>query len=104
MKSHPLTTRGLVLAVSVVVGISEAPGDDVLWDNGLPNGVGGRSNAVSGVFGFRRTLLDDFVIPDGETWRISAFRHRHVWGTPMGGAAGLPSRVPVQWLARKGAR
>ena len=43
---------------------------DVLYDNGPVNGVNGYSNATSGVFGFRRTLLDDFVVPEGAIYSM----------------------------------
>ena len=55
-----------VVITGGAVGIFALPTfADVLYDNGPVNGVNGYSNATSGVFGFRRSLLDDFVVPDG---------------------------------------
>ncbi len=78
------------IATSAVGGLP-AVATDVLWDNGDTDGSGGRSNAVEEVFGARRTLLDDFVVPEGETWRLEAFEHRHIWfnGEPPGSGTGM---------------
>ncbi len=60
-----------------------------LWDNGITDGSNGYSNAVVGAFGARRTLLDDFVIPGGETWSVEAISWTHVWNTlPAGSGTG----------------
>jgi hypothetical protein len=55
----------------------------LLWDNGLPDGNNGYSNAADGVLGggIRRTLLADFVVPGGETWDVLDLTWRHVWGS-----------------------
>ena len=78
------------IAMSAAVGLP-AVATDVLWDNGDTDGSGGRSNAVEEVFGARRTLLDDFVVPENETWRFEAFEHRHIWfnGEPPGSGTGM---------------
>lgn len=58
----------------------------ILWDNGDTDGSNGYSNGVPGVFaGFRRTVMDDFEVPAGETWDLTDFHFIHVWGTPPGG-------------------
>ena len=65
----------------VVTGLLTAPAlADTLYDNGPPNGDNGYSNTTEGVLGFRRTLLDDFVVPEGESWRITGFHWEHIWG------------------------
>lgn len=56
-----------------------------LYDNGLPNGVNGYSNAVDSVFGARRTILDDFRIGDPNGWRITDFHWRSVWNSEQPG-------------------
>ncbi len=42
--------------------------DEVLWDNGDANGSNGFSNGTAEIFGGLRSLLDDFVVPEGEQW------------------------------------
>jgi MYXO-CTERM domain-containing protein len=78
----------LVAAVGVV-GLMTLPASaDTLFDNGPPDGINGYSNATSGVFGFRRTVLDDFTVPDGG-WIIQDFHWNSVWGTlPAGSGVG----------------
>jgi len=49
----------------------------VLWDNGDTNGV----NGVSHLGSPRRSVLDDFVVPDGRGWDITGLATRHVWQT-----------------------
>lgn len=67
--------------------------DGVLWDNGAPDGVNGYSNGTEAVFGTRRTLLFDFVVPTGEAWDVGALRWRHIWnGDPPGSGTGLEIR------------
>jgi hypothetical protein len=53
--------------------------DGDLWDNGIPDGVNGYSNATVVPFGFRRTVLTDFTVPSGQTWNIDGMTWRHVW-------------------------
>ncbi len=62
-----------------------------IYDNGAPNGTNGFSNATDGVFGemSRRTILDDFMVPPGEAWRVEGLRWRHIWNTlPAGSGTG----------------
>ena len=78
---------GVVLVASVAsaqtspgVAVEQAgsPGArSVLWDNGDTNGV----NGVSHLGSPRRSVLDDFVVPDGTGWDITGFVSRHVWQT-----------------------
>ncbi len=72
---------GLIASVLAGAPVAFAGSGRVLYDNGPPDGVGGVSNATVNVFGARRTLLDDFVIPGGETWVINGFRWEHIWNT-----------------------
>ncbi len=58
---------------------------DGLYDNGDANGVNGYSNFTVGV-GPRRGMMDDFVVPNGETWTISEIHHTHVWDTAAPGS------------------
>lgn len=79
-ESRKMTARrfiaGAVFLVAPVVAPSHA---DILWDNGNTNGEGAISNATEDVFGFRRTVLDDFVVPEGVVWQLTGFRHLHHW-------------------------
>jgi hypothetical protein len=50
---------------------------DLLWDNGGTNGA----NGVSHLGSPRRSVLEDFVVPEGVGWEIAAFFTRHVWQT-----------------------
>jgi hypothetical protein len=69
---------------------------EVLWDNAPPDGVGAFSNQAEKVMGVRRTLLDDFVVPAGEAWRLEGFRHHHIWDTlPAGSGSGLEIALRV---------
>ena len=91
----------LVAAVGVV-GLMTLPASaDTLFDNGGPDGVAGYSNATSGVFGFRRTLLDDFTVPDGG-WTIQDFHWNHIWNSlPAGSGVGAELTL---WSDAGGAR
>ncbi len=73
----------------VVTGLLTAPAlADTLYDNGPPNGDNGYSNATEGVFGARRTLLDDFVV--GHFFAIQAIHWEHIWNSfPPGSGGGL---------------
>ncbi len=62
---------------------------DDIFDNGPPDGSGAVSNVVREVFGASRAVLDDFVIPDGQTWKITDFHWIHIWNTlPPGSGTG----------------
>lgn len=52
-----------------------------VYDNGLYDGTNGYSNAVANVFGFRRTLLDDFTVPAGGSLTVEGIRWEHVWSS-----------------------
>ncbi len=69
----------------------DPPGDrSVLWDNGDTDGTGGYSNGVPPVYEPGRSLLDDFVVPDEEVWRLTEFRHVHIWDSvPPGSGTGM---------------
>ena len=54
---------------------------DVLWDNGDTDGSNGLSHAPQSAFGFERALLDDFVIPEGDTWTITDFHSYNLWNS-----------------------
>ena len=61
-----------------------------LWNNDDGQRIAGHSNTTKGIFEFPRTLLDDFEIPKDETWRITGFRHFHIWNTlPAGSGEGM---------------
>src|SRR5690606_39873010 len=64
---------------------------DDLWSNGSDtDGANGLSNATDVPFGFRRTVLDDFEVPAGETWDITGIRWLHLWNSfPPGSGTGL---------------
>ncbi len=66
----------------------------ILWDNGDTDGVSGYSNADVGVFGFQRELLDDFVVPAGETWNVTGMIWLHIWDTlPPGSGTGAALEI-----------
>ncbi len=69
-----------------------------LLDNGAANGVDGYSNATENVFSERRTMLDDFEVPDGATWTIDTLRHTHVWDTRK-----VPSGIGLEIAFRRDA-
>jgi MYXO-CTERM domain-containing protein len=76
-------------AIAVTTGADAA---DLLWDNGPPNGENGYSNATEGVFGARRTVLDDFVVD--HFFAIQSVRWEHIWNTrPPGSGAGVEFSV-----------
>jgi hypothetical protein len=54
------------------------------------DGVGGWSNAHEDVFGARRTVLDDFRVPDEEQWSIVRFHSLQIWNMlPPGSGYGF---------------
>lgn len=83
----------MTFATATLAPVALAPAD-VLWDNGRPNGVNGYSNATSGVFGFRRTLLDDFQLDEPST--LQELHWESVWGTPMGGTVGTGAQISIR--------
>jgi len=60
-------------------GTAETSGTCTLYDNGDPDGSNGLSNATAGVFGARRALVDDFVIPPSQSWDVDSLSWSHVW-------------------------
>ncbi len=98
------TRLRVILASSVAFGPAWAHGsvladggvDGDFFDfcNGDPDGSNGMSNATSGVFGSRRTLLDDFEV--GHIEYIYALSWRSVWDTPMGGAMGTGAEFSIR--------
>ena len=65
------------------------PDGPPLWDNGATDGVNGYSNGTVPGLTARRTLLDDFVVPAGETWSLTGFSWTHVWSSfPAGSGTG----------------
>jgi len=53
---------------------------DLLWDNGMTNDPEGAwSNFDVQYGGANRSLMDDFVIPPGEEWRINELQFYSVW-------------------------
>lgn len=58
-------------------GVAGPATRSLLWDNGDTNGV----NAVSHLGSPRRTILEDFTVPEGRGWDISGFSTLHVWQT-----------------------
>lgn len=72
-----------------------APAAD-LFDNGAPDGINGYSNGTEGIFGLRRTLLDDFTVPAGQVFEINDFHWRSIWGS---GLTGLGTTAELQFRA-----
>jgi len=52
---------------------------NALYDNGKTDGTNGYSNATVNVFGARRTLLDDFTLPDPV--KVTDIHWTHVWAS-----------------------
>ena len=50
-----------------------------LWDNGDTDGSNGYSNMAASVTGIRRAEMDDFVVPGGSTWNITALSWLMSW-------------------------
>jgi len=110
MKATIITVATMGLIAGAALGQNEtsvvAPGtpgtnlygnwggtDADLWDNGPHDGLNGLSDATDIPFGFRRTLLMDFVIPSGDTWNIDGLVWRHVHNTlPPGSGTDLEIR------------
>jgi hypothetical protein len=70
--------------------LAPAAGSTILWDNGDTDGSNGYSNATVDAFGSRRTLLDDFVVPAGDTWRVTDIHWLHLWNSlPPGSGTGV---------------
>ncbi len=82
MRKNVLSVLATCLAAIAMASVANA---QILYDNGPPDGVNGYSNATDVPFGFFRYLLDDFVVPDGETWSITDFHWQHVWATAPNG-------------------
>jgi hypothetical protein len=71
----------MVLKVALVAVFATTPAfADLLWDNGDTDGSNGYSNADRGAFGALRTLLDDFVVPDGG-WVLQDFHSYQIWNS-----------------------
>jgi MYXO-CTERM domain-containing protein len=84
-----------LIAAAGVAGMMAVPAlGATLWDNGGPDGVNGYSNATSGIFGFRRTLLDDFDLASPSS--LTGLNWKSVWGTPMGGAMGIGAEISIR--------
>ncbi len=78
MRKNVLSIVATCLAAFAMASVANA---QILYDNGLPNGTNGYSNATVNAFGATRYLLDDFTVPDGESWSITDFHWRHIWTT-----------------------
>ena len=78
----------ILAAVGSTVMISGVATADTLYENGGPDGTNGYSNATSGVFGARRTVLDDFILAEDST--VQDFHWNHLWNSfPPGSGVGL---------------
>lgn len=85
------STLGAIVALATL----GSAGADVLYENTPPGACGGISNATEGVFGARRTLLDDFIVPDGETWRVTTLHHLHIWQSGLHAGAGTGMQFAI---------
>jgi hypothetical protein len=78
-------------------------GPGILLDNGDTDGTNGYSNAVASVFGFRRTLLDDFVVP-AQGFNLDEFTWRHLWNSfPVPSGTGLEMLIRADSAGTPGA-
>jgi len=60
----------------------------ILWDNGDTDGSNGYSHGTAAAIGFRRALLDDFVIPPGDVaWDINNLTWLLLWDSGAGPSA-----------------
>ena len=92
-----MTTRMNTVAVTTLLaGLSPFALADTLHNNGGTYvGSKSMSNATEEVFGARRTILDDFTVPEGQTWVLQDFMWYNAWtnGLPAGTGEGLSMQI-----------
>jgi hypothetical protein len=79
----------------VLLGLVSDPASaqSQLWDNGPFNDRSALTNGTEEAIGARRTLLFDFVVPSGETWRVTGLNWLALWNTlPPGSGTGMEIR------------
>jgi hypothetical protein len=93
------TASGLLCGLVALAALAGTAQADLLWDNGDTDGSNGFSNLPS-VFSDGtpastwRHVLDDFVVPAGETWAISDLHFYHIWNsTSPGFGTGLEMAI-----------
>ncbi len=82
------------IAMAAMLAGGARPPDGILWDNGDATGSNGFSNGTAKLFGGRRSVLDDFVVPEGERWSLCGFEWLHVWDSlPPGSGTDFEFRL-----------
>ena len=71
-KINPLIPAIILIASFLT---ASATAQNILWDNGVSDGVGAVSNRDNP----HRSLLDDFIVPDGPGWIITNFQTWGIW-------------------------
>ena len=64
-------------AASISTAAIATGGGDILWANGDPDYVTGAHSHRQNP---RRSILDDFTVPDGPGWSLTDFHALYVWG------------------------
>jgi hypothetical protein len=66
--------------------LPEQTGRTVYYDQYDTDGSNGLSMASRNAFGYQRALMDDFVIPTGDTWTLTDFHALALWNTLQPGS------------------
>ena len=68
----------IAAAASISTAAFATGGNDPLWENGNHELI---ENGYSMLTAPRRTLLDDFTVPEGPGWSVTDFHARYVWNS-----------------------
>ena len=79
---NPMKRLLLIAAAASISTASLATGgNDILWDNGNIDAV---INGYSHLHPTRRSILDDFTVPEGPGWSVNDFHTYFVWADGSG--------------------
>lgn len=92
-----LTAKAAKAPATAVVPEASIPAPEIplpptLWDNGDTDGSNGYSHAPAAAFGYRRSVLDDFVVPPGVNWSAQGLSWLLIWD---GGGTGLGTGAEI---------
>ena len=73
-----------VMAPALAVALASAASAGTIYDNGLPDGVGGLSSLFGGGFDASREIADDFVLTGGPGWLVDGMAISYIWGDGAG--------------------
>ncbi len=79
--------------------IPDKTSGSILWDQYDTDGSNGLSHGHVGALGAQRDLLDDFVIPIGQSWTIGGISSLNLWNV---GDPGLGTDFSLQFLTDNG--